>query len=112
MDMDQSTERRNASRVRVATSILCDLKLSDRQHEGMLRDMSLTGIYMELAEELQVDEKCEVDIILQGENSRLKIEGLQGRIARCDSEGVALRFDARMEWFAMVSIYFCNHRIR
>ena len=66
----------------------------------------MTGLFVELEEQLRVSDECEVEIILQGEFSSIKIEGLQGRVVRCDTQGCGVQFDGRLEWFSVVSTYF------
>ena len=104
--MSSTAERRQSPRIPVLPTITCRLKVTDRYFEGTIRDMSVTGLFVEVEEQLQVSDECEVEIILQGERSSIKIEGLHGRVIRCETEGVGVQFDGRMEWFAMVSACF------
>jgi len=103
--MKTSSERRKAARMQVNSSVGCSLKLTDEEYQGALKDMSLTGLYMELKKPAQTSGTCEVEIVLEGDSSRLKIE-CQGSIVRCDENGVAVHFDSRMEWFPIVATYF------
>ncbi len=104
--MNQSVERRQSPRAQVLPTIICRLQSGDRYYEGSIRDMSVTGLFVELEEQLRVSDECEVEIILQGEYSSIKIEGLQGRVIRCDTRGCGIQFDGRLEWFSVVSTYF------
>ena len=103
--MNTLNERRKAARLKVNSSVVCYLRMVDEEYKGSLRDMSVTGLFLELEDPAQPSGTCEVEIVLGGDNSRLKIE-CQGTIVRCDKEGVAVHFDARMEWFPIVATYF------
>ncbi len=107
--MNTINERRRAARLEVNSSVECYLRMDGGAYRGTLKDMSLTGLYMELNMELkkpvQISGTCEVEIVLNGDNSRLKIE-CRGSIVRCDENGMAVHFDSRMEWFPIVASYF------
>jgi hypothetical protein len=104
--MTPSVERRKSDRMPVSSLITCYMKMGDLEYQGGLRDMSLTGLYLELNEQHPVVvDKCEVQIVLSGKASRLRIEGLMGQIIRCDQSGTAIRLDDRMEWFPLVATY-------
>jgi len=104
--MNQSSERRKSSRMSIPSLITCRLKMGEQHCQGSLRDMSVTGLYIELEDQLPAACPCEIEMVLKGEHSRLKIEGLKGSVIRCDRDGAAIRLDDRMEWFALVSSYF------
>ncbi len=104
--MNTSNERRKGTRLKIDSSVVCYLRLVDGEYEGSLRDMSVTGLFLELkSSKQQPTGTCEVEIVLNGENSRLKIE-CKGSIVRYDEEGIAIHFDSRMEWFPIVASYF------
>jgi hypothetical protein len=86
------------------------MKMGDQEYQGRLRDMSMTGLYLELKDQPVRSDRCEVVIILSGEYSRLKIEGLMGNIIRCDKTGTAIRLDGRMEWFPLVASYLSRRK--
>ena len=108
--MATSVERRKTDRLPVSSLITCYMKMGDRQYQGGLRDMSLTGLYLELDEQPMIFDRCEVVIVLNGEYSRLKIEGLMGSIIRCDESGTAIRLDGRLEWFPLVATYLSSRK--
>ncbi len=70
--------------------------------------MSLGGCFIEWEHFLEIPERCELDIVLPGEHSSLKLEGITGVVVRSDENGVAVHFDSRLEWFSLVSAYLCN----
>jgi len=108
--MSSSIERRTSDRMPVSSLISCYMKMGDQQYQGRLRDMSMTGLYLELKDQPVHSDRCEVVIILNGEHSRLKIEGLMGNITRCDETGTAIRLDGRMEWFPLVASYLSSRK--
>lgn len=106
--MGQSGERRKSSRLLISSLIVCQIEIAEQRYHGELRDMSVSGCYMELDNQLHVPSRCKVEITLHGENSRLIIEGITGTVVRSDGNGAAIQFDTRMEWFALLSTYLSN----
>lgn len=98
-------ERRKSFRVPFTAHVNCTIDEIGNEVSGILRDVSMSGIYMETKDRPPLDAPCSVEIVLQGNNSRLVIDQLQGRVVRMDDEGVAVNFDSRMEWFALIPIY-------
>jgi hypothetical protein len=104
--MEKDLERRRSARMSVSSLISCCVKNGEQQYKGGLRDMSVTGIFMESREPVALCGGCEIMIILNGEHSRLIIDGLKGSVIRSDEGGVAIRLESRMEWFPLISSYF------
>ena len=104
--MDQSDERRNSFRLPFMSKVVCHVDMIDKNYRGTLRDLSTTGFFMETDDCPQVYYKCNIEIILEGEHSRLVIDNLSGSIIRNDDGGVGVRFDERLEWFSLVPFYF------
>lgn len=98
MTMDQSAERRDSFRLPFATKVTCYVETTEKKYCGTLRDMSIEGFFMETIDCPHVGYKCNVEIILEGKHSRLRIEKLRGSIIRNNDEGMAVRFDERLEW--------------
>ncbi len=48
----------------------------------------------------------DIDIVFQGKHSRLLIEKVGGTIIRSTADGMAVRFDERLEWFVLIPLYF------
>ncbi len=61
---------------------------------------------MEATECPPTGSNCEIEIVLHGDNSRLTIDKLTGVVKRCDTHGVGIEFKERLEWIALVPIYF------
>jgi len=98
-------ERRVSFRMPFAVSVICHVDDTGRKCSGTLRDLSINSLFVETGDCPQVDGRCTIDIILQGQYSSLKIEGVNGTVKRCDDDGVAVSFDERLEWFGVVPLY-------
>ena len=104
--MSQPAERRESFRMPFVTEVICYVDELDKKYGGTLRDLSITSLFMEADDCPDVGKKCNIDIILEGTNSRLEIKGVNGSVVRNDGDGVAISFDERLEWFALVPLYF------
>ena len=82
----------------------------NKKYSGTLRDISISGVFMEMNDCPKVGHRCDIDIVFEGNHSRLLIEGVGGSIIRSDEGGVAVRFDERLEWFILIPLYF--HKMR
>ena len=75
---------------------------------GHTENLSISGLVMQplLPEEyLDAGEPCTVKIILHGERSNLVIDDLAGEVVSCDEQGVGVRFNDRLEWYALFHIF-------
>ena len=106
--MEQSSERRKSNRLPAPFEITCYLRAGKYSCLGTLKDLSLCGCYIGCDSFVHLSQACEVDIVLQGKNSLLKIEGIKGEVIRCDENGVAIQFKDRMEWFPLLSSHLCH----
>lgn len=84
----------------------CIMHDRNRIYRGTLRDISITGLFMEMDNGPEAGRKCEIEIVFKGKHSRLLIENLGGMVSRKDKEGIAVRFDERLEWFVLIPLYF------
>jgi hypothetical protein len=98
--------QRDSMRMPFVTKANCFVNDTAQNHQGTIRDISMTGLYMEIHDKPKVNSRCEVNIFIKGNHSRLVIEKLTGYIVREDDAGIAVRFDHRMEWFVLIPIYF------
>lgn len=103
--MSQSTERRASFRMLFAAKVICYMGEGDRKYCGKLRDLSITGLFMEVDDCPPVGSKCDLDVVLEGKFSRLEIKSIGGTTVRCNGDGVAVSFDERFEWIALVPLY-------
>ena len=104
--MSQPAERRESFRMPFATEVICYVDELDKQYKGTLRDLSITSLFMEADDSPEVGSICRIEIVLEGKHSQLEIKNISGKIVRNDGDGVAVCFDERLEWFALVPLYF------
>lgn len=99
-------ERRAAFRMDVATRAVCRLRSGDQQISGAIQDISIAGLFMLTEQRPAIGAAYEIEIVLAGKHSRTVIEKMTGSVVRASEHGLAIRFDKRFEWFAMVPLYF------
>ena len=105
-DMKKKEERRTSARISFYPRAYCELKENGKEFYGTIRDISMFSLFMTLDNEMDVSGECDIQIVLEGNHSELEINNLSGRIVRVDDDGVAIRLDKRLEWFAIVPLYF------
>ncbi len=108
--MMKSSERREAYRIPFASKVLCHVNRINKTYCGAMRDLSILGLFMETDDFPDVVHKCDIDIVVESQHSNLKIEHVRGTIIRIYTDGLAIRFYERLEWFAMVTL--CSHKQR
>lgn len=108
--MDKSAERRVSVRMPFVSKGFCHIHEINKKYSGTLRDISITGLFMEMADCPSIGHRCDITIVFQGNHSRLVIENVAGIITRSDENGLAVRFDERLEWFTLIPLYF--HKMR
>jgi hypothetical protein len=54
--------------------------------------------------------ECDLEIVLNGNHSRLIIDNLKGRVVRTDESGAGIQLTDRLEWVALVPIY--HHKFK
>jgi hypothetical protein len=106
--MDQKVENRRSFRMPFNAGVICHV--NGNEFQGTIRDLSVSGFFMEATECPSTASKCAIEIVLNGDHSRLTIDKLSGRVTRCDEHGAGIEFDDRLEWVALVPIYF--HKIQ
>lgn len=104
--MTNFKERRAAFRMDVVSKAVCRLISDSETISGPIKDISIAGLYIETAARPDVDSRFDVEIVLTGKHSEMVIGSLTAVVVRCDGSGLAIRFDERFEWFAMVPLYF------
>lgn len=104
--MQKTEERRTSARIPFYPRAYCELKENGREFCGTIRDISMLSLFITLDNEMDVSGNCDIQIVLEGSHSELEINNLSGKIVRADDDGVAIRLDKRLEWFAIVPLYF------
>ena len=104
--MSKSRERRAAFRMDVVSKAVCHLKADGVTISGPIKDISIAGLYVETDDKPELGSKFDIEIVLTGRYSQMILGSMTGKIVRTDDHGLALTFDQRFEWFAMVPLYF------
>ena len=104
--MQNSEERRSSARLPFTPRAYCELKENGREFCGTIRDISMRSLYLSVDNQFEPSGDCDIQIVLEGSHSELEINNLTGKIVRTDQNGVAIRFDKQLEWFAIVPVYF------
>lgn len=104
--MTNARERRAAFRMNVVSKATCCLTSGDESISGPIKDISIAGLYMQTDERPELGSDFKVEIILDGRYSQMRLGSMSGTVVRHDENGLALTFDQRFEWFAMVPLYF------
>ena len=102
--MEKTVERRISFRMPFNTAVIC--RVNENTFHGTSYDVSVTGLFMETAEGPPTSSKCDIDIVFPGDHSCLRIEKIKGVVTRRGEHGVGIKFDHRLEWIALVPIYF------
>jgi len=99
-------DRRKAFRMPFNADVRCRAKGSATPLPGKLKDISSLGVFIEAENVPPLNSECELEIALKGNSSRLVIDQLRGRVVRHVNGGMAISFYDRLEWIALVPIYF------
>lgn len=102
--MDQRIERRKSFRFPLNAKVFCHI--NEKIYQGTLRDLSITGLYMNTTDNPPTSSICDLEIVLHGDHSCLTIHEVSGVVLRSDEEGVGIQFNERLEWVAVLPIYF------
>ena len=99
-------ERRSAARMVFTPRAYGELKENGREFCGTIRDISMRSLFVIMDNNTGLAGSCDIQIVIEGSHSELEINNLSGKIVRSDAEGVAIKLDKRLEWFAIVPLYF------
>ena len=104
--MAGTDEKRKLIRLPFTPRAYCQLQDGGREFAGVIRDVSLLSLYMELEGSEDLTGECDIQIVLEGRHSEMEINNLSGYIIRSDDKGLAIRFDEPFEWIAVVPALF------
>ncbi len=104
--MAGTDEKRKLIRLPFTPRAYCQLQDGGREFAGVIRDVSLLSLYMELEGAEDLTGECDIQIVLEGRHSEMEINNLSGYIIRSDDKGLAIRFDEPFEWIAVVPALF------
>jgi len=105
--MGQSVERRKSFRFPFNTKVFCHI--NEKVYQGTIRELSITGLYMNTPDNPPTSSICDLEIVLQGDHSCLTIHEVAGVVLRSDEDGVGIQFNERLEWVALLPI--CFHKV-
>lgn len=104
--MQKIDDRRDSVRMPFSPRAYCELKDGGKEFCGTIRDISMLSLFIMFEGDNDLSGNCDIQIVLEGQHSELEINNLSGKIVRVDNDGVAIRLDERLEWFAVVPLYF------
>jgi len=104
--MSKPGNRRISKRIAFTSKAICKEIVTGKQYCGTLHDISISGMFIEMAECPTISSRCAINIIFEGDHSRLMIENVSGEIVRSNQGGVAICFDKRLEWFVLIPLFY------
>lgn len=104
--MSRTDDKRKLIRLPFTPRAYCQLQDGGQEFAGIIRDISLLSLYMEIEGAEDMAGECDIQIVLEGEHSEMEINNLSGYIIRSDAKGLAIRFDKPFEWLAVVPTLF------
>lgn len=107
--MAGNANNRKLSRLPFTPQAFVQLQDDGREFAGVIRDISLLSLYMEVEDAEQHTGECDIQIVLEGEHSEIEINNLRGYIIRSDPKGLAIRFEEPFEWMSIVPALFSKH---
>lgn len=101
-----SKDRRESFRMEDVSKATCYLNNQTGNYQGSLRNLSMAGFFLETGNKPEVSENYGIEIILEGNHSRLVVDNISGIVTRSEDEGVAVEFTEKFEWLALVPIFY------
>ncbi len=104
--MKETMERRKSFRMPFNAKVFC--RTNGGEFHGTIENLSSTGLFMKSKNYPSVMTSCDLEIVLNGTHSRLRIDSLKGQVVRGDEIGAGIQFSERLEGVALIPIY--NHK--
>lgn len=101
--MERAVECRKSFRMPFIADVL--FRTNGQDFRGVIQNLSSTGFFMKTDEQLPEAIECEIEIVMSGKHSRLKIDRLRGQVIRSEESGVGVEFAEHLEWIALIPIY-------
>lgn len=98
-----SQDHRDAFRLPFASKGICRMD-GGNVLIGKLRDISKNGCFIETPISSAVLGNCEVEFVLNGRLSFIRILHVKGEVIRSDENGIAINFTAPFEWIPLVPL--------
>ena len=104
--MNEPLDRRESFRLPFTSKVICHVNNSDNKFSGTLRNINVHGTFLVMDDCPDEGEQCSLEIILEGDHSRLVVDNISGRVGRRDEDGVAITFDEQLEWFSLIPLCY------
>jgi PilZ domain len=104
----QVNDWKTSSSIDFITNVVLTLPDQDVVISGRTENLSISGLFMQpllLENSFTIGEPCTIKIMLHGERSNLIIDDLGGKIVSCYEQCVGVRFNERLEWYALFHIF-------
>ncbi len=101
-----SEERRHSYRMANISKASCTLFDESSRFQGTLKNLSRTGFMVETDGQPSVSNEYGIEIVLEGDHSRLVVDKLKGVVTRQEEDGVAVEFSETFEWLVLVPIFY------
>ncbi len=104
MFINSKDEKRATARLTLASKV----SILDDKHnkiQGILQDLSATGVSIKTDTRLDTGSSCNLSITIEGNNSNLMIDELSAKVIRFNDNVVALEFKDKMEWLTLFYVY-------
>lgn len=102
-DQDLHDEKRSRLRASFQTDVVVTSH-NGKRIKGLLDNVSISGMYIQTEHSITVGSNCNVDIVIFGRNSSLKLS-VSGSVARSDDSGIGIKFDSDLEWWTLFPIF-------
>ena len=102
-------ERRESLRLPFTEKAVCRILTEEKEmvsYDGTIKDLSIEGMFIQSTRQPRQNAECIMSITLEAEHSILEIREVKGKVARINKDGFAVAFSQRLEWFALIPIYF------
>ncbi len=96
-------DRRKAFRMPFTVAVVCYVNSS--AYGGTMSNLSVNGFFLKGGECGPVGSQCDIEIVLNGDHSCLRIDKLRATVVRSDDGGVGFQFEELLEWIALVPVY-------
>ena len=102
--MESTEDKRRRMRIQFETQVVLHFDNRNTVLEASLKNISMSGIFVETEEAIPLNTPCGVEVILNATNSRLTME-TEGMVCRHEDSGLGIEFKSDIEWFALFSIF-------
>jgi len=106
MFIQNVNDRRDSVRINFVADVTVTITPEKSIH-GRLKNLSIAGMSVESAEEVQTGTRCSVEILVKDRNSQLSINNIDAEIVRSSNEPgeLAIKFEHHFEWLALFHVY-------